>query len=324
MHANWFVRTVPIALVWALSANPAAAALDDANKEAVRALANDARSDYEAGRYQAALEKFQRAYEAARVPKLAVWLARTQVKLGRLVTARELYLESTRLERNALWVSDTQEQAQQEARVELQQLLPRIPRVVLQVDLADASTLVIEIDGVASPFRAGEERWLDPGEHRVLARAGARSVEQRLTLREGEQQTLRLELAPAGPSTSPSSIDSAAPVAAETPASSPARTWGYVGLAAGAVGFAVGAGAGIATAVQHGKLSDRCPNDACDREHWSDVDRYRTFRTVSTVGFVVGAVAATAGVTLLITHPKQRAVVAVWLTPNQAGLQGRF
>jgi Tfp pilus assembly protein PilF len=109
--------------VWTNSAR----ALDDSDKEAIRSLSNQAATDYDQHRYEAARDKFLRAYRLAQVPRLAVWVARANEKLGHLVTAYELYRQALSLQPNDLWKADTQQQAQKDAEAELSQLQPRIP-----------------------------------------------------------------------------------------------------------------------------------------------------------------------------------------------------
>ena len=109
------IALVVVLTLWSLPS----IAMEASNKEAIRLLANEAAGEYEAGNFSAALEKFQRAYDTAKVPRLALWLAKTQAKLGHLVVANEMYRQALNLEKNDLWVGNTQEEAQQEAQQEL-------------------------------------------------------------------------------------------------------------------------------------------------------------------------------------------------------------
>src|ERR1700690_1029150 len=90
-------------------------ALTDGDKEAVRALANDAAQDFDRGQFAAARDKFQRAYAIAKVPRLALRAAQANLKLGQWVAAYELLRQAIALERNDLWLGKTQEQAQADA-----------------------------------------------------------------------------------------------------------------------------------------------------------------------------------------------------------------
>jgi len=99
-----------------------ARATDDSVKGAARALSNEAKRDFDAGRFEEAGRKFQRAYEVAKVPTLALWAARALAKHGQLVAASELYRQATRLTANDLWVGNAQQQAQADAAKELAEL----------------------------------------------------------------------------------------------------------------------------------------------------------------------------------------------------------
>jgi hypothetical protein len=316
--------------------------MDASNKEAIRLLANDAARDFEAGRYEAALDKFQRAFETARVPRLVVWLAKTQVKLGHLVVAHELYRQALGLEKNELWVGTTQEQAQQEAQQDLAALQQRIPRLTIRVEGANSKDVALKIDDVEVPSTLiGVERFANPGQRQIVARVGVAEVRQQATLVEGEHKEILLKFA--------QTATTVAPVAAPLPnqpnpttisvapsgtgmrdsGSSNAktqRTWGWAGVGIGAAGVAFGATTGIMVAIKHGKLSDICPNGDCPPEHWTERDNYEMLRKLSTIGFIVGGVGAAAGVTLLLTSPKQESKpnLSLWLAPASAGLRGMF
>ena len=72
-----------------------------------------------------------------------------------------------------------------------------------------------------------------------------------------------------------------------------------------------------------------CPNDKCveGSSGADDVDAFRSLRTVSTVGYVIGAIGVGAGVTLWLTAPKpaeKTARVGAWVGPSSAGLRGAF
>ena len=306
-------------------------ALSDSDKEAVRSLSNDAALDFEQLRYASARDKFTRAYGIAKVPKLAVWLARSEEKLGHLVAASELYREAAGLEKNELWKGDTQQQAKDEAERELSRLSPRIPKLTVLLEGAQPSEVELSIDNasVASGL-IGVERPLDPGPHEIVARRGSSSERKSLTLAEGDMQSVTLSFA---------SPNVAVPAAAEQASSTPAetapapkardqaqRTAGWIGIGVGGAGLALGAVTGILVGTKYSDLKDKCGSDhVCDPAQGDDVSSYQSLRTVSTVGFVAGGVLLATGVTLLLTSPKaESATVGVWLSPRGAGLRGAF
>ena len=149
-----------------------AQALDDSDKEAIRSLSNQAADDFEQGRYEAAKDKFSRAYRIAEVPKLAVWAARANEKLGHLVTAYELYLRALSLQPNDLWKADVQQQAKKDAQDELDKLQPRIPKLTIVIEGANSSDISVNVDNVQVPSDLlGVERYADPGQRKITAKA---------------------------------------------------------------------------------------------------------------------------------------------------------
>src|SRR5204862_8115848 len=108
-----------------------------------------------------------------------------------------------------------------------------------------------------------------------------------------------------------------------------ARALGWTGVAVGGAGLAVGVAAGIAAAGRQSDLEGECSGPRCPSSAQHDIDAYRTLRTVSTIGYVTGAIAAGVGVTLLITAPgaprsPPRATIEPWLGAGRGGVRGSF
>ena len=172
-----------------------ALATDDSEKWAARMLANEAKRDFDAGRFEDARHKFQRAYELAKVPTLAVWAARALAKHGQLVAASELYRQATRLTPNDLWVGNVQQQAQGDAEKELAELQPRIPRLRVRVEGAAANDVEVTIDDIKlAGALFGIDLPADPGRRRVVGKRGGETVEQTIELGEGEHKEAVLTL----------------------------------------------------------------------------------------------------------------------------------
>ena len=318
-------------------------AMEAGDKEAVRQLSNEADSEFEAGRDQQALEKFQRAYESAKVPTLLALIAKTQVKLGHLVEAYEAYHQATILEPNDLWVGHIQQDAQRDAQRALDELQPRIPRLTIRIEGANPNDVTVKIDDADIPSSLiGVERLSDPGQRRIVGHLGNSEVHAEATLSEGERKEVLLKF-PQNEALAPKSLppaplppnpamppDSAAkqPMSLDSGAkqSNSARTWGWVSVGVGATGLALGATTGIVLAAKHGSISSDCPNNKCERTFWSDAVTFNTLRYVSAVGFIVGGIGTAAGITLLATNPKQESKprVGFWLTPTSAGAEGTF
>jgi hypothetical protein len=318
-------------------------ATDDSAKGAARELANEAKSDFDAGKFEDAGSKFQRAYEIAKVPTLAVWAARALVKRGKMVGASELYRQAALLAPNDLWVGNTQQEAQADAEKELAELQPRIPRLHIRVEGAAGYDVELTVDGGRiSSALVGIDIPTDPGKHRIVGKRGADVVEQTVDLAEGERKEAVMKFNPGAPVVAQPSkpvevfpappvmvqpaasplIAAAAPTGAmsatalattpvhsvtETSSAAPynqsRRTWGWVVAGVGAAGLLTGAVTGIVVMSNSGLRND-CPNGACAASKSGSVDTYNLMRNISTAGFIVGGLGAAAGVTLLLWNPK--------------------
>lgn len=309
-------------------------AMDDSSRAAARTLVNEGAAEYAAGKYEASLKKFSEALEVAKVPTVAVWAAQANEKLGKLVSAAELYEQALLMQPNDLWVGNAQEEAQAKARDTLTRLRPRIPTVKIQVEGQSAGDLEITIDSVRVPSSLLLlERPLDPGAHTIAARQGNKSASQSVTLAESQKQTVTLQLAETGaiePAVASSSVMTAPPPEGTAHGSNTKwqRTVGWVGIGVGAAGVAFGATMGILAGIERSSLhDDGCSANTCPGSSYkSRIDSYNSMRTLSTVGFVVGGVAAAAGVTFLLTSPKQESSPKVGLvvSPGAIQLAGHF
>jgi hypothetical protein len=324
----------------------AQSAVSDADRSTARSLAENGAADFKSGEYKSAVGKFERAYAIAKVPKLALWYARALVKVGRLVEASERYAEAMRLEANGPKAAE-QRAAQADAESERQQLLPRIPTLSIVVEGAAGASTEVTIDGVPVPSALlSEARPVNPGKHQVKGKRGQQVESKEVSLDESEKKTLKLHFAPdstgpgAGPVTaatvsgiSPIVNPSAGtgngnvPVPDQPKTSSTQKTFGWIALGVGGAGLAFGTVTGILVLSKKSSLdsSGQCQDNSCPTTQHTQVSNYNSLRPLSTIGFVVGAVGTTAGVTLLLTAPKRKeAAVSAWVGPASAGVAGRF
>ena len=127
--------------------------------------------------------------------------------------------------------------------------------------------------------------------------------------------------AQAGPASTP------APVVDRTSSNSTQKILAGVSLAIGGAGLAVGAVSGAMVLSKRSTLdnSGACVNRVCASSQHDTLSSYKSLRTVSTVGFIVGGLATATGVTLLLTVPKSEgAAISAWVGPASAGLRGTF
>lgn len=83
---------------------------------------------------------------------------------------------------------------------------------------------------------------------------------------------------------------------------------------------------------RYSQAKRECPDHACveGSAGWDTVQSFRTLRTVSTVGYIVGGVGLAAGTTLFLLAPAKATStgrtgsVNVWLNVGGVGVAGAF
>ncbi len=326
-------------LVW----NAPALAVDDSAKGAARELSSQGKEDFDAGRFDAATQKFQKAFDVVKVPTLALWSARCESRLGHLVAASELYRQALQLTPNEVWVGSTQQEAQAEAQSELDALVPRIPKLRIVVIGAQPNEVALTVDNVSVPSAlVGVDRPTDPGRRRVIGKRGAETAYVVLELKESEVKEVVLKFSGTPPASDTAPPSLLAPAATSqramlAPAPTTAtvndggtgstqRLLGWIGLGVGAAGVIEGAVTGVFVIQRYSKLKEGCPNGTCDPALVDGyrMDMYNALRAASMVGFVVGGVGLAAGATLLLTSPKPSTKVGLFVGPSSAGIHGAF
>jgi hypothetical protein len=328
---TWLALTAVSSASWAQT--------DDASRAMARDLATSGVEAFQRGAFPDASAKLEKAYRVLRVPSVGLWSARALVSSGKLVQASERYREVVRLD---LLEGDkaVQKQAQADAAKELDELGPRIPRVVIRVEGANADAVKITVDGVGmSSVLVGESRPFDPGKHVIEGSLGPQTVKSELTVLERESKEIALKFdgadAPGAAAPPRSSAPGAAP--AGGPGSINLGDWSdhdsaglggqkTLALVLGGVGV-VGAGVGTFFGLRaSSKLneanekgcSSACPNAA---SHYAN-EAALAAGNVSTVAFVVAGAALAGGAVLWFTA-KPRSTKTAQVGVGPAGVQLR-
>jgi hypothetical protein len=217
------------------------------------------------------------------------------------------------------------QKAKDDAALERQALLPRIPSVRVLVEGAQPSEVFVTVNGELVPAAlVGAKRPVNPGKLAIKATRGADVVEAAVELREGETRDVRLVFAPRvavaavpppGPAPAAPGPEPARPSDADGGATQ--RTLGWVALGVGGAGLAVGGIFGILGLSDKSELEASCPDRRCEPSEYDALDAYESKRTISTIGFVAGAAFAATGVVLLLTAPSGAA------SPSDAGARGK-
>jgi hypothetical protein len=293
---------------------------DAETRTAARDLATQGGQAFDAGKYAEASDFFRRAHELVAAPSIALMHARSLAKLGQLLAAMDVYEQTAR----AKLADDAPEAyvtAVQTARVEIEELRTRIPRLKLTVlGTAKGDGAQVTIDDKPTPAALlGVERPVDPGVHHFAVHVGGQSRAARdLTVLEGQSYQLELDAHPAQPAAKPALEVQGA---ADAPISR--RTLGYVGLGVGGLGLAVGTYTGL-VALHHKSNLDSVCNPVCPASSASDIDGWRSNRTVSWISYGVGVAAAGAGVLLLVLGEPNHEHVAVRALPNGVQIGGQL
>jgi hypothetical protein len=260
---------------------------------------------YDHGLWEQAYSAFESAERLAHSPVFVLYMARCRRQTGRLLDARALYQRVAREPLSADAPAPWQ-RAVVSAKVELGALLLRIPSFCVQRNTNSTITRV-ELDGqridVDSRCREIE---LDPGEHKVAFwdRAGGKSSSS-VKVTEGHRRIplppSRLEISRAAAARHAPPRSVTAPNHQSTSDSRKRKTIGLAAIGVGSLGLGVGAVAGLVAMKKASELE--CSAGRCPREEEPNVQDASRWAMVSTIGFIVGTVATTTGVVVLISAP---------------------
>ncbi len=333
-----------------------AQAQTDLERATARDAANSGRQAFDAGQYEKAIDSFTRAESLVHAPPHLLFLARAQVKLGRLVAAHETYTKITR-ESLAPNAPKAFVDAHSAAESEQTSVDARLPSVTVTLQGAPASGVVVDMDGTNLPAAMiGIPLPADPGLHTFKTSGTATGDPVTITLAEAAKQTVVLKVHSSGvpaaaPGTAPAAVGvgntdaTTGPLVADAaPGSgtSGLRIASYVSFGVGAVGAGVGTFFLLKSKSSDddaGKLFDQCvaisrvgdcgPIRQQYESKQSDVDSQRNIGVAS---LIVGGVGVAAGVTFLIldlssssksaSNDAPRVIPVVGL--NTLGLAGTF
>jgi hypothetical protein len=335
-------RALPwLAAAWLLCA-PAHAGPSALEQQTAQSLFDEGRALLRQGHTAEACARFADSQRLDPGGGTLLNLAACHEKLGRLATAYTEYSEAL-----SLAISAHRADRQRTASAALAALAPRLPRLRLRVDAPPPDLVVTLDDQPLPPALWGQATPVDPGPHRLAARApGHLAFATSLDLREGVTNDLALPplardpaAAPAAVASSPPAAPPAALVAASPPPtatpppcpdgrpapcaapppwrpapSSPVRTAAaIVSVTSLTVALTFGLTAyGTHRAAGCDADARRCP----DQDALDTARRARTFAWVSTVGTGIGA--ATGLLYLLWPDPPARLDVS--LAPRSAAL----
>ncbi|MBK7396600.1 MAG: hypothetical protein IPJ34_09950 [Myxococcales bacterium] len=342
MTAHHPSKTIPFALGLAavLASAPAFAEPSPEDKSLARDLGTEGVKLADAGDCVGAIEKLEKAEALYHAPTILGRLGECQVKVGKLVIGSENLQKVVREDLGAnpkpVFVS-----AQQRAKKVLDETLPRIGKLKITVGGACTKDVKVTVDGEpVAKAMLGESRPTDPGNHAIKAVApGCLEATTSVQLGEGEAKDAPLVLA-ADPNSKPDvpkddgpkdgPKDLPKPPKDTLPAEGGIPTFAWVALGVGAVGVVGGTVFGLSAMSKKTALDKACTTKSnCPESSRADIDSMKTSATVSTVGFVFGAVGLGVGVALIIVKSgSDRPPTSAWVQPTvglgSVGLVGGF
>jgi hypothetical protein len=178
-----------------LGAAPALAQVSDTERAGARELFKEGDQLQRAGHFAEALDKFQRAQQVYGAPTNLLRIAECDAALGKLVASTETYREILRTPLPA-GSPPAFQAAVEQAKAELSQVEPRMPKVTVQVQPSGVQGAQMQIDGQnVSGALIGEAMPLDPGSHKIVVAApGYASSEAQVDLKERDDKTLPVTL----------------------------------------------------------------------------------------------------------------------------------
>lgn len=169
-----------------------------ADKATARSLARSGIKLYRDGKYKDSLDRLQRAEALYNAPIHLLYIARCQVKLGKIVEGAETYRRLGRAKLSAHPPTAFTD-AKASGAKELSALIPKIPALRVEVQPAKVNDMDVVIDGEhLPPAVVGIDRPADPGKHTVRVTApGFQPAETTVELQMGQKKPVKLTLKPA-------------------------------------------------------------------------------------------------------------------------------
>lgn len=277
----------------------ASAQMTETQKVSARALMDEGHARRAKGDHKGALESFRAAHALVHAPRSGVEVGRSLLDLGRLVEAREAFLEVLAIPAPPNEAAPSLA-ARAEAKAIAADLDQRIP--TLTVTVTGTLSARITVDG----REAKSETRLDPGEHVVKGSEGKEERTATVSLAERDHKTITLDFSAPPPP----------PVVA-----APSRTVLWIGLAVTGAGVVVGSVTGALAFSTASSAKNGCEGSQCPPPH-DDLFASRRYGTISNVAFAVAGAGAVVSVVGFFTSRRPSISPAVGL--GTVGLVGSF
>lgn len=249
-------------------------------------MVDGSRKAFDAGDYATACAKFGESFRIEPALGTKLNLAACEMQRGRVATAWGLF----RAAEQQLPAGDPRRAYAGKMAADL---FPLVPYLVLKAQPSSPSDLSVRLEDVT--IRAGSfgaKLPVDPGKHAIVVSA-AGHTDRSIQFEVARSQTLELpiEVGPLEPKKAPAVAAAAPSSPKETTA--PSRTAFWVSSGVAATGVIAGSIFGVMTLSQKSTGDDECPSrQQCTARGADALDRARSYRLISNVGWGVAAVGA--------------------------------
>jgi hypothetical protein len=309
-------------LTVALAGPNALAEPSPADRDTSRSLYAQGMQALDAHDYAAAERACGGAYALVKVTTAAVCWARALEGLGKLIEARDVFVEATHIpakpDEPAVLAS-----AREAARTEADGLAKRIPTMTVVVSgAAETTPLQVTLDAaIVKSETARLPRKLNPGHHTLTVSAqGFGPATADVTIAEGEDRQVQVALPPMAPGEAGKRPEQPAAPQAPLPPTQGTGSVPTLAIVVGGVGVAglvVGAATAVAATSKHSTLQGECNGTICPPSAQGDLNSFHSLRTASAI---VG------GAALWVFAPSRPndASARLWVGPASAGVTGAF
>lgn len=281
---------------------------DEVRRDVARRLAYAAMREFEAQRYDRAIERAERAFAMVPASTIALLLGRAHKERGEFRLSA-LWFKTAKTP-SGLADNRVLRDARRQAELELDILERQFPRV--RVEPGDHNVSAAFLDG-SQVSAAAANHWfrVDPGRHSIeLEFESGATLRQVFDIAPGQHRMLVVS----GAAGKPRAVSGA---------------WRSAGIATLGVGaVALGAGVGFALHAQaiDRRLADECLDHSCPPSEEEDVRAHSTARAISTASYLLGAVATTGGALMLWKGSKESPAhdVQVVVSHDRVTLKGAF
>lgn len=248
-------------------------------------------------------------------------LADCEEKTGKLADAMVHWSDA-----RARAQAEGQKPIEEEATARAAALDAKVPRLTITLAKTAPPDAVVERDGITLGAPSlGVALSVDPGPHTISVKARGRAdAKQDITLKEGDKQTIEVDVGPATGTVTPPPPP--APAKTEEKTSGGMSPLVPIGFGLGVVGIAVGSITGIMALGKGSDAETACPDKKCKTPDALDsAQSGQTLGTVSTIAFIAGGVGVGVGVVgLFLGGKKTEAKVDVGVGPSRLLLRGTF